>query len=83
MKSDIAFIQRKVAPHGGGEMFALRFLGEIKKRGHKITLFAPFCQLFVFGSGRFHQDSNPQTIFFFENAEFCLVLQTGRKKKKL
>lgn len=40
MKSDIAFIQRKVAPHGGGEMFALRFLSEIKKMGHKITIFA-------------------------------------------
>ena len=40
MKSKIAFIQRKVAPHGGGEMFALRFLGELKKMGHKITIFA-------------------------------------------
>lgn len=41
MKSEIAFLQRKVTPHsGGGEMFALRFLGELKKSGDRITILA-------------------------------------------
>jgi UDP-glucose:(heptosyl)LPS alpha-1,3-glucosyltransferase len=40
MKSKIAFIQRKLAPAGGGEMFALRFLGKMKERGHAITVLA-------------------------------------------
>jgi UDP-glucose:(heptosyl)LPS alpha-1,3-glucosyltransferase len=40
MKSEIAFIQRKLAPAGGGEMFALRFLGKMKERGHAITVLA-------------------------------------------
>lgn len=40
MKSKTAFIQRKVSPHGGGEMFALRFIDEMTKLGHQITLLA-------------------------------------------
>ncbi len=40
MKFEIAFIQKKVSPYGGGEMFALRFIREMKKLGYLITLLA-------------------------------------------
>lgn len=36
--SNIAFIQRRLAPHGGNEMFALRFLEELSKLGDRITI---------------------------------------------
>jgi len=40
MKPKVAFIQKKVSPHGGGEAFALRFVREIEKLGYPVTFLA-------------------------------------------
>jgi len=81
MKSEIAFIQRKVAPHGGGEMFALRFLGELKKMGHKITIFAHFANFSFLDQVDFVRIPILKPFSFLKMLSFAWFCKRAAKRK--
>ena len=81
MKSEIAFIQRTVAPHGGGEMFALRFLGELKKMGHKITIFAHSANFSFLEQVDFVRIPILKPFSFFKMLSFAWFCKRAAKRK--